>query len=245
MALFARESVSDLEAAVAAGRVASDVRDLETRIERIGLDFQVATRLTSWVAVSEEPSVDPAAPTRRVRVPQNLPHGMSLEGLGLRAAAAGGPVAMAAAPMAERAGAAPAGVARALRPASQAVRTRSYGKGGLGGPPREESITWGRSAAPRQIDGRVTLRRGRLLVIELDVDSEPLAWAPGSEVALTWADGSGGTAPVVGGTQPGTVAPGHTVRLVLRLSEGAGALPDNPSLVRFPFGGAPLEIRLA
>jgi Ca-activated chloride channel family protein len=114
--LFARESVNDLEADIAARGAeasrASEVADRERAIERLGLDFQIATRLTSWVAVTEEATVDPSAPTRRVRVPQNLPHGMSMEGLGLRApggvptgmvgaAVAGGmaPMARAAAPM--------------------------------------------------------------------------------------------------------------------------------------------------
>jgi Ca-activated chloride channel family protein len=244
MAFFARESVSDLEAAIAARPEGSDAEDLETRIERIGLDFQVATRLTSWVAVSEEPSVDPSAPTRRVRVPQNLPHGMSLEGLGLRAGAvAAGPAVMGA--MAPPAGA-PVRAARAVRLGDLGARTRSPGKGGIAGAERGGPIEWSLAPAPHQRTGRVTLRKGRLLVIEIDVGAEALAWAPGSEVSLSWADGSGGTAGVAGGTQAGTVAPGHTVRLVLRLSEGAGALPDNPSIVRVLRGGAdPLEILLA
>jgi Ca-activated chloride channel family protein len=38
------------------------------------------------VAVSEEPTVDPTKPVRRELMPQQLPHGMSAEGLGLRAA---------------------------------------------------------------------------------------------------------------------------------------------------------------
>jgi Ca-activated chloride channel family protein len=244
MAFFARESVSDLEAAIAAGPEGSDAEDLETRIERIGLDFQVATRLTSWVAVSEEPSVDPSAPTRRVRVPQNLPHGMSFEGLGLRAGAvAAGPAVMGA--MAPPAGA-PVRAARAVRFGELGARPRSPGKGGIGGAERGGSIEWSRAPAPHQRTGRVTLRKGRLLVIEIDVGTEPLAWAPGNEVSLSWADGSRGTASVAGGTQAGTIAPGHAVRLVLRLSEGAGALPDNPSIVRVLRGGAhPLEILLA
>jgi Ca-activated chloride channel family protein len=82
-ALFGREHVEDLEMQVAAG---GDVAKLDLAIERVGLRFQIATRLTSWVAVTEERTVDPRDPTRRVRVPQNLPHGMSIEGLGLRGA---------------------------------------------------------------------------------------------------------------------------------------------------------------
>src|SRR4029453_736563 len=79
-ALFARESVEDLEARAAAGD------DVDAAIERIGLAFHVATRRTSWVAVSKDRAVDPTKPTRRVRVPQAVPHGTSIEGLGLRRA---------------------------------------------------------------------------------------------------------------------------------------------------------------
>src|SRR5262249_54088463 len=80
VALYGREAVEDLEVR----RIAEGNPALDGPIERLGLAFQIATRLTSWVAVSEEPSVDPRAPWRRERIPQALPHGMSVEGLGLR-----------------------------------------------------------------------------------------------------------------------------------------------------------------
>jgi Ca-activated chloride channel family protein len=83
-ALFARESVEDLELGRAAGALPEAI---DARIEQLGLDFQIATRLTTWVAISQEVNVDPAAPTRRELVPQELPHGVSAEGVGLRAAA--------------------------------------------------------------------------------------------------------------------------------------------------------------
>jgi len=76
--LFAREMVERLELDACSGQI------VDAEIERIGMQFQIATRLTSWVAVSEEPTVDPKSPIRRVRVPQALPYGMSVEGLGLR-----------------------------------------------------------------------------------------------------------------------------------------------------------------
>jgi hypothetical protein len=82
VSLFARESVEDLEARVAAGE-----SSIDPQIEKIGLDFGVSTRLTSWVAVTETPSVDPQSAVRRERMPQQLPHGVSAEALGLRAPA--------------------------------------------------------------------------------------------------------------------------------------------------------------
>lgn len=84
--LFAREAVEDLEVELAAG---GDQRAIDQRITTLGLDFQISTRLTSWVAVSPEATVDPRAPKRKANVAQELPYGMSAEGLGLRAPAAG------------------------------------------------------------------------------------------------------------------------------------------------------------
>lgn len=77
---FARERVEDLEIDLAAG---GNRTEIDTQIERIGLAHGIATRMTSWVAISEEPDVDPRKPYRRVRQPQQPPHGMSAEGLGL------------------------------------------------------------------------------------------------------------------------------------------------------------------
>jgi Ca-activated chloride channel family protein len=81
-ALFGREHVEDLELQICAG---GEGAKLEAAIERIGLELQIATRMTSFIAATEERTVDPREPTRRARVPQNLPYGMSVEGLGLRA----------------------------------------------------------------------------------------------------------------------------------------------------------------
>ena len=81
VALYGREAIEDMELRLAAG---GDAREIDHQIERMGVDFQIATRLTSWVAVSTERTVDPGDPLRRERMPHALPHGMSAEGLGLR-----------------------------------------------------------------------------------------------------------------------------------------------------------------
>jgi Ca-activated chloride channel family protein len=78
---YGRQHLEDLELRIAAGEPA---KSLESEIERIGLQFGLASRCTSWVAISEEPTVDPRQPTRRIRVPHQLAHGLSVEGLGLR-----------------------------------------------------------------------------------------------------------------------------------------------------------------
>jgi len=76
--LFGRDCVERLELDAAAGR------NVDEQIERLGLEFRIATRLTSWIAVSEEPTVDPNEPVRLVRIAQQIPYGMSVEGLGRR-----------------------------------------------------------------------------------------------------------------------------------------------------------------
>ena len=80
VALHGRERVEDLEMRAATGE-----RGTEREIESLGLRFQLATRMTSWIAVTAERTVDPREPVRRETMPQELPAGMSAEGLGLRA----------------------------------------------------------------------------------------------------------------------------------------------------------------
>jgi Ca-activated chloride channel family protein len=84
VALFAREAVEDLETHLAGG---GDAREINATIEGLGVDFQIATRLTSWVAVSRDATVDPRDACRRERMPHELPHGLSAEGVGLRSPA--------------------------------------------------------------------------------------------------------------------------------------------------------------
>jgi Ca-activated chloride channel family protein len=125
--LWARETVEDLELDRAAG---GDADELDRAIERLGLVHQIATRLTTWVAVSHDVTVDPTAPTRREEVPQELPHGVSAEGLGLRRAAPmpgvfGGMAPMQATVMAAPAGAAPVGAPMAPPPAPSPARARA------------------------------------------------------------------------------------------------------------------------
>jgi Ca-activated chloride channel family protein len=85
VALFAREAVEDLETDLAAG---GDREELATATERMGMDFQIATRFTSWVAVSCVHTGKGDEPRRHQRMPHELPNGVSAEGLGLRVPAA-------------------------------------------------------------------------------------------------------------------------------------------------------------
>lgn len=74
---WAREQVEDLEAAAA-----ESYRD--AAIEALGINWGIVTRLTAFVAVSDEQTVDPGQPSRSYSIPHELPAGMSAESLGLR-----------------------------------------------------------------------------------------------------------------------------------------------------------------
>jgi len=81
-ALYAREHVADLETRWTIG----DQQSLDREIEATGLAFQIATRLTSWVAIDESRTV--TGPSRHEAVPQELPYGTQAASFGLRASAA-------------------------------------------------------------------------------------------------------------------------------------------------------------
>ncbi|MEO7735494.1 MAG: VIT domain-containing protein [Kofleriaceae bacterium] len=78
VALFGRERVADLEARGASG----EAQDRE--IEQVGLAFQIATRLTSWIAIDEARTV--TGPSRHEDMPQALPYGTTAAAFGLREA---------------------------------------------------------------------------------------------------------------------------------------------------------------
>lgn len=73
--LFARERVADLEAHLVLEKV-------DDKIEQLGIDHQIATRLTSWVAIDEASRV--TGPSRDENIPQELPYGTTMAGFGLR-----------------------------------------------------------------------------------------------------------------------------------------------------------------
>ncbi|MFK7739816.1 MAG: VIT domain-containing protein [Planctomycetota bacterium] len=108
-ARFARIRVEDLELAAAANAPRNDSKSHDEAIETVGLAFRIATRRTSWIAVSAEATVDPRAPSRKETMPHELAHGMSVEGVGLRPASA-------------QLGAAPAGAVRSRLSAPMAAQ---------------------------------------------------------------------------------------------------------------------------
>lgn len=240
---FAREAVEDLEIAHAQGEAGVD-----GRIEALGLRHQIATRLTSWLALTDEATVDPSDPTRHERVPQSLPYGMSAEGVGLRPSMPHPAVLAQAVPMS--APMAPPAPSRRTRGAPAKRKSRSW-FGGFGSKrdqapeppaatpfygdldeeavvPAEEHVT---DELRRETDdpapggpgwelkARVVQRSNGVLVLEFSwVQSE--FWAPG-QVRLVDAQGRfSETRLTQPTTRSGRVEGGLTLRLAVSLADG-------------------------
>jgi Ca-activated chloride channel family protein len=80
-ALYAREHVADLETRWTIG---DNQPGIDREIEDTGVQFQISTRLTSWVAIDELRRVD--GPARHEVMPQALPYGTNAAAFGLRPA---------------------------------------------------------------------------------------------------------------------------------------------------------------
>ncbi|MBI5068360.1 MAG: VWA domain-containing protein [Deltaproteobacteria bacterium] len=245
-ALHARERVEEAEMRIAAGE---EGREREREIERLGVAFQIATRLTSWVAVAEEPTVDGKAPLRRERMPQMLPHGMSAEGLGLRAPmmafAAGGP------PPISLDSAAPFEKRRMSRLASPPANEASFEVPAPAPLREDDGITLKQhsaifSPAASRPGYRATHRwvRGRL-VIELEL-AAPLAWTLPAEVVVhLGAERVTCAAVAERSTGSGAIAAGLTVRLVLEWPDARKAAGPAPDAVELRLGGQTLVVPVA
>jgi Ca-activated chloride channel family protein len=202
--LYGRETVEDLEMSRAAGASVSD-----QDIEKIGLSFQIATRLTSWLAVSEEPTVDPRQPIRRVRIPHDVPQGMSVEGLGLRRAR--------------------------LEMTLGLSKMESFSLGSFsGGEHLTQRLVFRQSPAARLV-ARLFARRDDAITFEIYVASF-LDWAPGN-VKIAW-PGKLVPVEIVEQrtTAPGPVSPGVTVRLTVRTTTGWPSGPPKGLVMRLSGG---------
>ena len=73
-ALYGRETIADC--GLSKGRS-------DDRVLKVALRHRIASRVTSLVAISEEPTVDPKAPRRSVALPVEVPAYTSAEGVGL------------------------------------------------------------------------------------------------------------------------------------------------------------------
>jgi len=220
VSFYGRESVEDLEVQRAAGA------EVDRDVERIGLDFQIATRLTSWVAISEEPAVDPSQPVRRERIPHALPAGMSIEGLGLRH----GAPALASSFLAR----ASLGFDSAPTYRMRLAMEQTFAAADVAPSLTERAGVLFKRLGPsaKPLRGRLVLRNGRDLTIEIDAEIA-LDWEP-AQVSAVWAGGRRVRAEIVTDrtTSPGAIAPGLTVRLGVRLVADAPAdLPEQVLLL--------------
>jgi Ca-activated chloride channel family protein len=241
--LYGREAVEDLELRAAAGDAT-----VEAEIERLGLAFQIATRLTSWVAVCEEPAVDPTQPSRRERIRQALPAGLSVEGLGLRAAA-GSLATLAERSVAHYAASYPS-LTQAMLTPRLALREPWLRRGTAAKPPVDRPVM-DRGidelfAEPADVGtgltGRLLRRRDRELVIEIVLDRS-VDWRP-TTAEVIWGDGTRLTATVDARqtTRSGRLAAGLLIRLALRIDAGAPA--DAPAALVVTGGSTPLTVML-
>jgi Ca-activated chloride channel homolog len=245
-ALYGRETIEDLEMRrLAAG---AHVDEVDAQIEKIGIDFQISSRLTSWVAIDSEVSVDPTRPTRRERVPQELPYGVSVAGLGLRSAAMAHPLP-------------PGSLGSNLPPPAPAMPVMrsnfamdGSAASGAGGAQRTRSMVSAPSAktiapAPSEpakmkkgftrgggggeggggieLRGEATLLSDRELIVKVEVTAA-LAWTLPAEVTLVDIDGNLVTATILPArsTATGHVNAGETIRLYIMLPQPFAARPS-------------------
>ena len=222
--LYGREAVEDLELRAACGE-----RSVDAEIDGLGLRFQIATRRTSWVAVSEEPAVDPTQPTRRERMPHELPAGLSVEGLGLRGGAS---MRIACSPPSTYS--ARLDLRRSLRQVHDPVFDRDADilSAQLRVPNADLSSPIADLRTP--LAGRLIHRSDRELVVEIFLD-RPVDWRPVA-AEVRWADGTRleATIDARSTTERGWLEPGLVARVVLRL-DGDG--PSDPPSTMVIHGG--------
>ncbi|MBM3852733.1 MAG: VWA domain-containing protein [Verrucomicrobia bacterium] len=195
--VFGRECVERLELDAAAGQ------NVDHRIESLGLEYRIATRLTSWVAVSEEATVDPTKPIHRVRIAQQIPYGMSAEGLGLHQHLAGASLGVCASP------ALGMRFARAM-PEYSAADVAFDMSEGIG--QFEETDLDSRSRRHDEfLYARITSRQGERLVLEIHSD-HTIEWDPASVVTNFTSSMRIDRSAT---TRPGRYDPRYGVRIVL------------------------------
>jgi len=231
--LYARERVEDLEARAAAGQGEA----VDAQILHLGLEFQIATRLTSWVAISEEKTVDPRQPIRRERLAHMLPQGMSAEGLGLRRA--------------------PLERILSRPPSRMSLQDAGRGRAGFLHSIEDDIVECSLrsdfecASAERMLAhsslldlvGRIVYRSAGRLVIEIELP-DPLAWAPEQALRLRLDDGRwiDAVLDAEGTTASGLVEAGRCVRLAL--DAGEAARTGQPVEIEFAIAGCLVRLRI-
>ena len=233
MAHYGREAVADVEMRIASG----DATAADAEIERLGLAFAISTRLTSWIAVTMDPTVDPTRATRRVEVAQAVPAGLSVLGLGLRPARGFG------ADFEATILGTYFGELGAVRRAGGDVRTKQPMQKRIT-PLRQRFLGRLSASARRPLSGRIITLAPDRIVVEFEVGGSTLVWDPDASVILVLKGRRRvqGSIELRDTTAPGRIGSGLTVRLVVRLDH---PLPDAPRRVRLDTGGTTLTIEIA
>jgi Ca-activated chloride channel family protein len=203
-ALFGREAIEDMELQVSAG---DKNRALDLEVERLGMRHGIASRRTSLIAVSEDPTVDPRDPRRRQCLPVEVPAEVSAEGAGLRPLMRGSSTILATAMYS------PA-VSEATCQEIEAAPYRAYRRGLVD--TLRASVFPGTPA----IEARVLRVDGDMLVIEVDVPRAGFRLPrDGTRVRVRFSDDSTAEAAVDGkvSSPAGPHQQGLTVRLALKL----------------------------
>ena len=160
-ALYGRETIADIEMHGARS---------DDRVVAVAMRHRIASRETSLVAISEEPSVDPKSPRRRVTLPVEVPAFVSAEGAGLMSRHAGAPMAL-------------LGSAR-----RSWMREASVPYGQINGDesdvPAFPLRHVGAVTSPSRVRARVLVVEWNLLVLDLETPSEGFSW-PAGEVGVT------------------------------------------------------------
>ena len=235
-ALHGRERIADLELH-ARGRGA---RALADQIEAVALRHRIVSRRTSLVAVAEEATEDPRAPRRRVRLPVELPAGLSARGVGMHAQVLATPSSP---PVGLRESRSDAYSAMLEEPLFDALGLEGsdseMGHDVAPGDRRSERAGWdvrkkprGRPPLPPAIPVEVMHRSDELLVVEFELPVDGVR-LPTGRVTLRLPDGSTLRARVdrKSSTEPGPHRAGVRVRLALERLEGAAWPPREARLV--------------
>jgi Ca-activated chloride channel family protein len=218
VARYGREAVADAEMRIASGVTSPG----DTDIEHLGLAFAISTRLTSWIAVTGEATVDTTQPTRRIEVAHAVPAGLSVLGLGLRGASKAGAPEFTQLhthtlnlPMRFSLG--------ASRPLLGRVRSRL-------------------ASAKRHFSGRLTSLSPTRMVVEFEVRDAALIWDPDTVTVVL---DHRGTVPATvsshGTTAPGRIKLGQSVRLVVEFDQ---TIAGKPRKVMVVIGGTVLAIEI-
>jgi Ca-activated chloride channel family protein len=268
---YAREAVEDLEVELAAG---GDARGVEARIEALGLRHRISTRLTSWIAVSAEATVDPRAPQRRDVVRHELPYGMVADQLGLRAAnpswrstgsvvREGGRATFSQGRMQAAMDHEPMACASELEAPTSRVSRRGIARDENGGalpPPSKKASFFGRlfgrrggagdeerdaKPAPQSLRAKLRLRTADEWVLEV---LGLTAWDAPVRATVVLVDGSEHELQVdaTRTTARGPLPAGALVKLVLVAALSGAALPaGRPARLRLVIAGATLDVPIA